>query len=149
MAGERDGGGSARALLSLDLYCSHRFWPLSLGSPRLLEELKTRLLEPPECLPSCAQIPRMRLEIGPETLQARIEVDAIEAVAVPLPAQVNHWLPATVMVDGAAAEGLFRTPEGGFWLDLRPGRHQLILAGPLLHTQSLQLPLLLRPHRVE
>jgi hypothetical protein len=118
-------------------------------SPKLLEELKTRLLEPPECLPSCAQIPRMRLEIGPETLQARIEIDAIEAVAVPLPAQISHWLPATVLVDGAAAEGLFRTPEGGLWLDLSPGRRQIILAGPLPHTQSLQLPLLLRPHRVE
>ncbi len=118
-------------------------------SPELLEELKTRLLKPPECLPQCAESPRLRLEISPENLEIRMEVHAAEEVAIPLPAHGSTWLPATVMVDGAEAAGLFRTPSAELWLKLTRGRHQVLLAGPLPKRQSLQLPLPLKPHRVE
>ena len=42
-------------------------------------------------------------------------------------------------------KGSFAPPKA----DSGPGRQQIILAGPLPRARSLQLPLLLRPHRVE
>jgi hypothetical protein len=117
--------------------------------PKLLQELKERLLAPPECLPACAQVSRMRLEIQPRNLTARLEIHATENTSMPLPAHLNHWLPAQVMVDGAEAAGLYRTPEGELWINLAPGLHQVILSGLLPDRSSLQLPLPLKPHRVD
>ncbi len=119
-----------------------------IPGPELLEELKIRLLEPPECLPGCAQSSRMRVEVTPDLLQLRLELHAQEDVAVPLPGHTRHWLPSRVLVDGAPAGGLSRTPAGELWLDLPRGRHQVILSGPLPPRDSVQLSLPLTPRQV-
>ncbi|HDP88403.1 MAG TPA: hypothetical protein ENN42_00340 [Thioalkalivibrio sp.] len=120
-----------------------------IPDPALLEELRQRLIEPPACLPQCAQIPRMRLAAAPETLQLRLEIHALEAVAVPLPGQREHWLATRVLVDGQPATGLRRDSTGGYWLDLAPGRHQVLMDGPLPARDTLQLALPLPPNQVE
>ncbi len=120
-----------------------------IPDPQLREELKARLLAPPECLPECAQIPRMAFNLMPELLSIRIEIHALENVAVPLPAHAQGWLPALVNVDGASAGGLARTANGELWLELSPGTHQVSLAGPVPESASFTLPLPLQPHRVE
>ena len=50
----------------------------------LLEQLRTRMLELPSCAPSCAESPRMRLEIDAERMRARIEIAVAARSAVPL-----------------------------------------------------------------
>ena len=74
----------------------------------LLNQLKERLLEKPDCAPSCASSPRLLLEATPTTLRLRIEVLAGAATAVPLPGNEKHWLPRTVIVDGKPASALTR-----------------------------------------
>ncbi|NOZ10851.1 MAG: hypothetical protein GXP09_07435 [Gammaproteobacteria bacterium] len=118
-----------------------------IPTPEILKTLKERLLAPPECLPQCAQIPRLQLQLSPHTLSARMEIHTQEAVAVPLPGHAKHWLPTEVLVDGKMAQGLFRK-NGGLWLQLAPGRHQILMAGPLPQRNNLELPLPLRPHHV-
>ncbi|WP_116475483.1 hypothetical protein [Zobellella maritima] len=120
-----------------------------LPDDRLLRELKTRLLAPPDCLPDCAQVPRMDLAAGPQRLEIRLEIHTQEAVAVPLPAGTRHWMPSQVLVDGNSAEGLLRDPGGELYLRLPAGIHQISLSGPLAEQDSVQLPLTLRPRRVE
>lgn len=120
-----------------------------IPDPALLEELRQRLVEPAPCLPQCAQIPRMYLSAAPQALQLRLEVHAREAVAVPLPGQRDQWLASRVLVDGQPATGLRRDSTGAYWLDLAPGRHQVLMAGGLPAGDSLQLNLPLPPHRVE
>ncbi|MDD5033267.1 MAG: hypothetical protein PHE55_00795 [Methylococcaceae bacterium] len=120
-----------------------------MPAKELLEELKTRLLAPPECLPECAQISLMRLRFGADELSQVLEIHAQAATAVPLPAQEGQWLPSQSSVDGAAAERLFRSADGGLWLGLPAGRHEVVLAGPLPARGQVQLALPLRPHRVE
>jgi hypothetical protein len=115
----------------------------------LLQELRTRLLEPPRCLPACAQIPLMRIVLNEKSLQARLEVHALEDTAVVLPADTRQWLPAQVTVDGAPAAALFRTPAGELWIELQRGQHQLTLAGTAPARDTFQLPLPLRPRRIE
>lgn len=114
----------------------------------LLQELRTRLLAPPDCLPACAQAPRLHLDIRDDRLLLRLEVEAHERTAVPLPAQAGQWLPSSVLVDDRPATGLFRTPGGELWVGLEAGVHELLVSGPAVQRASIQLPLPLRPRRV-
>ncbi|MEQ1635079.1 MAG: hypothetical protein ABL903_00215 [Methylococcales bacterium] len=114
----------------------------------VLDDLKVRLLAPPDCLPSCAQIAQALIHVTPELLQVHLQIDAQEAVAIPLPAQQSQWLPAQVVLDGVAKAPLLRDAKGQIWLQVTKGRHQLIMQGkpPAFDKFSLALPL--KPHRV-
>ncbi len=118
-------------------------------SPQMLEELRGRLTEPPECLPACAQIPRMRIAVEPTVLTLRLEVLAAEDVAIPLPGHAGHWLPTSVSIDGEDARNLFRQRKNTLWLLLRKGQHQVLLSGALPSRASLDLPLPLKPRHVQ
>lgn len=118
-------------------------------SQQMLEELHQRLIEPPECLPACAQIPRLRVEVAPAVLTLRLEVLAAADVAIPLPGHAEHWLPTAVSIDGQAAKDLFRQRKNSLWLLVRKGQHQVVLSGALPSRASLDLPLPLKPRYVE
>ncbi|MBM7456017.1 hypothetical protein HNR62_001897 [Oceanisphaera litoralis] len=116
---------------------------------RLLEQLKTRLLAPPDCLPDCAQISAMRLAASPQQLEVELEVHTQEAVAVPLPANTDHWMPRRVLIAEEVAEALLRDKNGTLYLRLPAGIHRVSLGGPLPDQGGVQLPLSLHPHRVD
>src|SRR5437773_38050 len=118
-------------------------------SPDLLSELQKRLLERPECVPECASSPRLRLEVTRGALSARMEVDAATETAVPLPGSARHWSPTRVLVDGQPAQGLWRAPDGILWLETAAGMHQVLLEGALPDVDRVEMPLPLKPHRVE
>lgn len=120
-----------------------------IPTPELLQELKTRLLAPPECLPECAQSPRLRFELTPQSLTVRVEVHASEEVAVPLPARGGAWAPDEVQVDGGRARALMRAKDGTLWVNLGPGAHQIVLRGRTAEANTFQLPLPLTPRYVE
>ncbi len=116
-------------------------------SKEVLEELKNRLLEAPDCLPNCAQIPQMKVAINENAIEITLQIHAQQAVNVPLPAAYEQWFPNQVTVDGKAAPGLYRNGNG-LWLYVPGGEHQVVLLGavPLLATFTLPLPL--KPNRV-
>ena len=116
---------------------------------KLLEQLRARLVEPPECAPSCASSPRMMLEASPRALRLRLEVLSGAETAVPLPGSAQQWVPETVLLDGRAASGLRRQPDGTLWLAVAPGAHQVTMEGPLPPRETVQLALPLRSYRVE
>jgi hypothetical protein len=112
----------------------------------MLDELRGRLLEAPDCLPGCAQIPQMHLAITDKALTLTLKIHARQSVAVPLPAEYEQWFPSQVSVDGEAAQGLYRSGNG-LWINLSEGEHQVVLsAEPLLNRFTLPLPL--KPHHV-
>jgi hypothetical protein len=115
----------------------------------LMQDLQARLLEPPDCVPRCAEVPRLALETADGQLRLRLEVVALAEVAVPLPGVASHWLPTEVLVDGHAASALSRDGSGGLWAHVGRGAHQILLAGPLPDRPTVELPLPLRPRRVE
>lgn len=115
----------------------------------VLEELRNRLTAPPECAPNCAESPRLRLEATPNTLRGRLEVHAGAATAVPLPGGAKSWTPTTVLVDGNPAAGLRRAPDGALWLPVSAGAHTVQFEGPLPDVEAVELPLPLKPRRVE
>ena len=116
---------------------------------KLLEQLRVRLLEQPECAPSCASSPRLLLEAAPHVLRLRLEVLSGAETAVPLPGSAQQWVPQTVVLDGRAAPGLRRQPDGTLWLAVGPGVHQVMMEGPLPPRETVQLALPLRSYRVE
>jgi hypothetical protein len=145
-------GGAAAAMLAL------LFVPLTAraqeGAPaspdtELLEQLRTRLLEKPECAPQCASSPRLQLEASPKTLRLRLEVLSGADTAIPLPGSANQWVPETVLLDGKATAGLRRQPDGSLWLAVTPGAHQVQLEGALPPRDTVQIALPLRAYRVE
>ncbi|TAK62541.1 hypothetical protein [Methylobacter sp.] len=127
---------------------------LSMPSPKayadipdkaVLDELRNKLVEkpvPPDCLPSCAQIPQMKITITDKELKIALQVHAQQSVAIPLPAEYEQWFPNQILVDDKAALGLYRD-DNGLWINLSEGEHQVVLNGvtPLLSKFTLPLPL--------
>lgn len=118
-------------------------------SADVLEQLRTRLLERPQCEPNCATSPRLSLEATRNQLTLRFEVHAAAQTAVPLPGNAQHWVPTQVMLDGKPANGMSRDDEGTLWLVVGPGSHQVVLSGPMPPRDTVQLPLPMKSHRVE
>jgi hypothetical protein len=116
-------------------------------SQKLLNELKSRLLQAPDCLPTCAQIAAMHLQIDDSKLQIYLQIHTQQDSAVPLPAHFNLWQPAFVSVNGENAASLIRQQDQ-LWLYLPKGQHNVILKGINPPTHQFTLPLPLQPHRV-
>jgi hypothetical protein len=116
-------------------------------SKEVLDELKNRMLEAPDCLPNCAQIPQMQVTIDDKVLAITLQIHAQQSVNVPLPAAYEQWFPYQVAVDGKDAPSLYRN-DNELWLNVPEGEHEIVLRGtpPLLATFTLPLPL--RPNRV-
>ncbi len=115
----------------------------------LLDELQKRLLEQPDCLPTCASSPRLLLELKDNLLHARMEIHSLSSVAVPLPGVAKQWLPQQVLLDGEPAQALLRKKDGHLWLNVTKGVHQIQLIGPLPQRNTVQLPLPLKSHFVK
>jgi hypothetical protein len=118
-------------------------------SDKILNQLRDRLLEKPACAPHCAEIPRMRLSATPTALTLRLEIAVDAETGVPLPGSLRQWTPTTVLANGSPASALRRDAGGRMWLRLPSGNHQVVLSGPLPKSESVQIPLPLKPRRVE
>lgn len=114
----------------------------------LLNELQKRLLEPPPCLPHCADIARMDIKISGNGVTAMLDLSAASDAAVPLPGGAKSWMPEKVLVDERPAEGLSRSSDGQLWMMAPKGVHRVTLIGKVLPGGSFQIPLPLRPHHV-
>ena len=115
-------------------------------SMEMLAELQKRLLAPDKCLPHCASLERMSIEID-DTLDISFTVHALQKVSIPLP-QSQVWQPGQVSLNGMPAI-LFRDREEMIWLQVPAGLHLVDVSGPLPPRQTISLSLPLKPHRVE
>ncbi|PIP83989.1 MAG: hypothetical protein CO113_15455 [Elusimicrobia bacterium CG_4_9_14_3_um_filter_62_55] len=118
-------------------------------SDKILNELRGRILEHPDCAPHCAEIARMKITATPREAALRLEAHADAETAIQLPGGLGQWTPTRVVLDGVPASGLRRGPDGTLWLRLERGTHQILLEGPLPDLESVQIPLPLIPRRVD
>ncbi|MCK5122383.1 MAG: hypothetical protein KAQ91_10380, partial [Methylococcales bacterium] len=114
---------------------------------QMLNELKSRLLQAPDCLPSCAQISSMHLAVTPENLGIKLQVHAQQAVAIPLPAKLEQWMPSQVLINGHQAKAVIRA-NNALWISLDKGLQLIELTGVNPAQNRFSLPLALKPHRV-
>lgn len=119
-----------------------------LPSSEMLDELREKLTQAPECAPECATISRLHLDLSPQRLHARLQAGAASASAVPLPGGREQWTPEQVTVDGRPAPALVRTEDGRLFVELEPGGHVITMEGPLPGRDTVQLSLPMRPHFV-
>ena len=115
----------------------------------LLQQMQNRLLEPPDCLPNCAESPFMEITVTAESLRLLFQVHAATDTAVPLPGNARSWLPEKVLLDDQPAEGLRRDKDGLLWILVPLGVHTATLQGKTPTGDSIQLPLPLRPHQAK
>ncbi len=115
----------------------------------LLQQLQNRLLEPPKCLPACADNPRLELNVGPEAVRILLQVHAAIDTAVPLPGNANSWLPDQVLVNNQPAAALQRDRDGQLWLLVGKGLQTVTLLGKPRPGVSFQIPLPLKPRQIQ
>ncbi len=118
-------------------------------SEAMLQTLQQRLLEKPDCLPDCAQIEAMRLELAGQELRIYLQLHSAAKVAVPLPGNRDQWQAEQVLLDNAAAKNLYRDNNGVLWIGLEKGISNIIMQGRLPKQPQIQLGLPLPPKYVE
>ncbi|HZF26772.1 MAG TPA: hypothetical protein VEZ88_10970 [Steroidobacteraceae bacterium] len=120
-----------------------------LPDATLLNDLKARLTRAPECVPACAEITAARVVGTPQQLEIELDVSALTAVAVPVPAASGRWEPETISVDGQPNGGLFRDPGQRLWVPLRAGAHVVRLGGRIVAAESVQIVFPQQPRSIE
>ena len=144
----RPGSLAIAAILGLIVFFPAIGQTADFPSPDMLKQLEERLLEKDDCFPACAVVSNAFLQIKPDELSLRLQIEAQIDTAVPIPGNVTQWLPANVLVDGRQAQGLFRD-NGYFWLMVPEGRHDALLTGPLRRQNAFQLPFNLSPKHLD
>lgn len=117
--------------------------------PGILKELQTRLLEPPDCVPRCAEIATASIDVGSDSVAVRMTIHAIEEVAMPLPGSQAGWRPAAVVVDGSGGAEVLRGPDQLLWLRVTAGQHTVTMRGEIPDVDSLEIPFRTPPRFVE
>ena len=106
----------------------------------LLEQLEARLLEPPDCVPRCAEIVAARVDVGPNSVEMELDIHALQQVAVPLPGSAPGWRPDAVAVTAQGSVRVLRASDGTLWLNVSPGRRSVTLRGAAPNADSLEIP---------
>ncbi len=114
----------------------------------MLNQLRERLLEKPECDPDCASISRMHLEVQGNVLRARLELNALADTSLPIPGSRKEWLPSSLTLDGQAFAGVILGNDDSLWIQVPSGVHQLVLEGPLPEQESVSLALPMKAYFV-
>lgn len=133
----------ALAMLSVPAESAYADFP----EQELLDQLKSRLQEAPQCLPACAQIPELNVTIDGLGVSVELQIHAQQNVAVPLPAKLEQWLPERVVVDGKDNPALIRQDDDSLWLALTSGVHKVVLSGRHPPQDRFSLPFVLPPQR--
>jgi hypothetical protein len=141
---------SLSALMLLIIPCASIAQTTDTGFPpdRLLEELKKRLLEKPDCLPYCADLPKMEITTTTDNLQILLQVDAAEDTVIPLPGSIDSWLPEQVLLESGPAKGIMRDENGTTLLLVTKGTQTVTLTGSISTVDDLDIPLPLSPRKV-
>ena len=115
----------------------------------VLETLKQRLTEAPECAPACARLAQGSLRVDGGRLTLDVDVHAAERVLVPLPLDDSALSEISVRLDGKTV-GLLGSEQapGAAWIAVERGVHRLSLSGRV-HGDRLALDFAMAPARLE
>lgn len=114
---------------------------------KLLAELEQRLLQPANCLPSCASIESGTIDIDSNTLNIELLIHASEHIALPIPLPADGWQASRITINNKTAT-LNRHNNQQWLTQLQPGRQKLVISGSLKDIDQLSLPFVLRAHNL-
>ena len=133
-------GGAAAVMLGALLISATPPAHAQLPDQELLRQLQERLLEPPDCVPRCAEIAAASIDVGADSVVMELSIHALQPVAIPLPGSERGWRPSGVLVDGRGDARILRADNGLLWIFVTPGRHTVTLRGPIPDVDSLEIP---------
>jgi hypothetical protein len=132
-------GAAALLLAALALAQPQPASAQAFPTPEMLNELKTRLTEVPECRNTCAEVMAAEVNADGDRLQVTLSVSALTQVAVALPHAGDRWQLDSVQMDGRPAMFAARESDNTLWLPLTAGAHRITLGGRLANAESVQL----------
>ncbi|MFQ3218428.1 MAG: hypothetical protein ACI8R9_000384 [Paraglaciecola sp.] len=103
----------------------------------LLKELQERLIEAPACAPQCASLTSIHILAKPEHFTFQANYDAAYDTAVALP-RSEFWRPQRVTLNGKP-QTLLAARKGWIFIAIPAGSNKLILEGPIVPVDSLQI----------
>ncbi len=112
----------------------------------LLQELQQRLVQPPQCAPSCAQISRAEVQVRGNTLRIRGQIHAMQRSALPIPGRGDGWRASAIALNGQTQRFFRRDAGGVVWLVVEAGIHSFEASGRMPTQNVLSLPFAMRPH---
>ena len=115
---------------------------------KMLEELKNELTKPAECLPGCADIESMSIDLSEKELQINLKIHAFDNIIFPLPIPIKQWIPANITVDGKNTTGMVRKDDSTLWLHAVKGTHVVKISGRVDYLKQLQFSFPLKPHHI-
>lgn len=116
--------------------------------PTTLQELRDYLLQAPKCMPNCADYQKAHISIQSGLLTVRLMIQAVEAVAVPLPHHEKGWGLDTILVDGHSASALKKDEQGHLWIYLEKGTHEILMSGKVDTAPQFEIAFSLVPKMV-
>ena len=119
----------------------------TLPSEELLQQLRTRLIEAPKCVPQCAAVAEAQVAANGDNLSVTLEVHAAERIALPLPDDAAGVSLKSIQVDGVADDAVARDAEGALLLVLNRGVHRVQLEFSA-HADQVSLAFPVKPSRV-
>lgn len=118
-------------------------------SQTLLKELKQELIKPAKCLPQCASIESMAINLSKNQLDISLRIHSEEDVLLPLPIPIRQWTPSEVAVDGKEVSGLVRYDNASLWIHNTKGSHTVTISGRVTHLNQLQFDFPLKPYDIK
>ena len=143
------GRGSVHALLLLG--CVFTIAPSahaqSLPGAELLNQLQARLIEPPHCAPTCAEMLGAHIHVTGERIEVELQASALTPVAVALPTAGDRWQIDSITVDGKSSLAVTREADAGLWLPVEYGVHTVRIEARL-SGDSVHLAFPMTPRRI-
>jgi len=140
MLGRGSGAGVVASGLCMAMLMVSPAADAEMPDAELLQQLEQRLLEPPACVPRCAEIASANVQVGESAVSMTLSIHAMEDVAIPMPGSSQGWRPNVVLVDGSSSARVLRAGNGTYWLYVTPGRHTVTLRGPIPAADNLEIP---------
>ncbi|THB67891.1 MAG: hypothetical protein D6E12_07600 [Desulfovibrio sp.] len=112
----------------------------------MLDELRSRLLEPDACFPHCVSSPSLDVTLTDSGLTLVMNVHAAAQTSVPLPVVSEGWQASTVLVNEEPAQAMYRN-EQGVWVLVEPGASRIVVTGPAPEVDVFQISLPLLPNQ--
>jgi hypothetical protein len=132
------------SLLAVGLFASLVTAPTDaqaqMPDAELLQELERRLLEPPDCVPRCAEIVAADVVVVESAISMELTVHAMQDIAIPLPGSADGWRPDAITLDGASNARVVRMSNNALWLQVASGEHQVTLQGSMPAVDALEVP---------
>ncbi|HUE48611.1 MAG TPA: hypothetical protein VMO54_05345 [Steroidobacteraceae bacterium] len=146
----RPGAAMGALMLACVAAVPHGARAESTPDPALLNELRDRLTQAPECAPTCAEIMQAQVHVSADRVQIDLKASALAPLAVAVPSAGDRWQIDSVAVDGASSLAVAREPDEALWVPLKSGVRTIRIEGRLVgDSVHLAFPLVPRTVSVD